>query len=73
MWDIYHGPNHGALNYFGAPAQSWSAGANDLNQWYQYSFGRSVTVVEIQTQGRGDYDQWVTQYRLQYTTDGRVW
>ncbi|KAI8514463.1 phosphatidylethanolamine binding [Branchiostoma belcheri] len=34
----------------------------------------SVTnVAGVRTQGRGDYPQWVTRYKLSFSTDGVVW
>ncbi len=30
-------------------------------------------MVEVATQGRTDYPQWVTSYYLQYTNDGISW
>ncbi len=45
---------------------SWSAGANDLNQWMVMYLGIPRTLVRVVTQGRADANQWVTEYKVQY-------
>ena len=51
-------------------AGSWSARKKDLNQWLQVDLGGYTTVTRVATQGKNGFDQWVTQYRLQYSDDG---
>ena len=52
-------------------AGSWSARNNDLNQWLQIDLGiRHTHVTLVATQGRNDFLQWVTKYKLQYSNDG---
>ena len=52
-------------------AGSWSARDNDVNQWLQIDLGsRHISVTRVATQGRHDYSQWVTKYKLQYSNDG---
>jgi len=61
--------NQGRLD---SPA-SWSARYNDRNQWYQMDLGAVRNVTGIITRGRGDYDQWVTQFQAKWCADGRTW
>jgi len=62
-------PSHGRLHYKGIRG-AWAAGVNDLNQWIQIDFGIETTVTYVATQGRYNYSQWVTQYKLQYSNNG---
>ena len=55
--------------YLGA----WSARYNDVGQYYQIDFGKAVKVSKILTQGRQDYNQWVTSYALSYSQDNGVY
>ena len=51
-------------------AGSWSARSNDVNQWLQIDLGsRHTKVTRVATQGRDDYPQWVTYYKLLYSND----
>ncbi|XP_078357060.1 uncharacterized protein LOC144641914 [Oculina patagonica] len=52
-------------------AGCWAAYGNDANQWLQVHLGSDNTeVTRVATQGRSDYPQWVTKYKLQYSKDG---
>ena len=51
-------------------AGAWSAGSNDDNQWLQIDLIGQYKVTRVATQGRNRYDQWVTEYKLQYGDDG---
>ena len=51
----------------------WSARHNTRYQWLQVDFRRSTRIVEILTQGRQDYRQWVTQYYITYSQDNVHW
>lgn len=71
----FHGAFHEArnsrLNFqngFGR-AGSWVARYNDVNQWLQVDFIKKVKLGKVGTQGRWDYDQWVTSYLLSYSID----
>lgn len=49
---------------------AWAAKTNDANQWLQIDLiGQDSFVTRVATQGRHDFVQWVTQYRLQYSND----
>ena len=74
-WAANHGANNARLD---RPAGSgrtggWSAKTNDANQWIQVDFGDMKSVSGIVMQGRSDYDQWVTKYKVQYSNDGVTW
>ena len=64
-YNAHLAPWHGRLNH----RWSWSARTNNLNQWLQVSFVVIVKVTGIATQGRQDYNQWVTQYIVSYSPD----
>ena len=44
----------------------WTAARNDVKQWLQVDFVDITTVKRVATQGRAEYNQWVTRYRLQF-------
>ena len=54
----------------GGKQGGWSARYSDAKQWIQVALGSYTTLTGIATQGRNDYDQWVTSYYLQYSDDG---
>ena len=73
IWDSNHEAFQGRLNFQAIPRQSgsWSARRNDLRQWLEVFLGGPLfTVTGIATQGRSDYDQWVTMYKLMYSDAG---
>ena len=45
---------------------SWAAASNDVHQWLQVDLGVYSIVTRVSTQGRSDYNQWVTKYKLKY-------
>lgn len=68
-YDANHAASHGRLNFQGTQA-SWSARTNDVNQWLQIDLiSYYITVTRVATQGRHStlYNQWVTEYKLQYS------
>ena len=74
-WRSNHGAIYARLN---RPAQSgtsggWSVRTNDINQWIQVEFESSTWMNGVIIQGRSDSNQWVTQYKVQYSTDGENW
>ena len=50
----------------------WVAGRKNTNQWLQVDLKQTTRVIGIATQGRHDFDQWVTKYKLQYGDDGQT-
>ena len=69
QYDGNHGPSIGRLHYTGN-AGAWAVSTNDLNQWIQIDFRVQTTVTCVATQGRHGSGQRVTQYKLQYSSDG---
>ncbi len=67
----------GRLNFqqTGSKHGAWSAKTPDVNQWLQIDMGSQyIGVTRVATQGRNyitlEHQQWVTQYKLQYSNDG---
>ena len=50
----------------------WVPGVKNINQWLQVDLQQTTRVIGIATQGRHDFDQWVTEYKLQYGDDGQT-
>ena len=72
-WDVNYAAIQGRLNFQGNQYKkgSWSARKSNKNQWLQVDLGSEHTkVTRVATQGRHDYPQWVTKYKLQYSNDG---
>ena len=42
----------------------WVPGVKNTNQWLQVDLQQTTRVIGIATQGRHDFDQWVTEYKL---------
>ena len=52
-------------------AQAWSSKTNNVNgEWVQMEFNKVSRVIGVVTQGRKDYSQWVTKYRVATSMDG---
>ena len=74
QWDGNHDTSRARLNLklTGVKRGAWSTRVLDLKQWLQVDLGSYTTVTGVATQGRNAprLQQWVTKYRLQYSTDG---
>ena len=72
QYDSNHAAIQGRLHFkqAGAKKGAWSAKINDGNQWLQVNLSGYVTLTHVASQGRNGLGQWVTKYRLQYSTDG---
>ncbi|XP_066290412.1 uncharacterized protein [Branchiostoma lanceolatum] len=71
-----HGPRRGRLYIVNDDGGigAWCAKTNDGNQWLQVDLGKVEEVSGVVTQGRQDCcDQWVTTYKLHFSTDGANW
>jgi len=54
--------------------RSWCAtSSTSNNEFVGMLFNQPSQIVEVTTQGRADYNQWVTAYELQGTKDGTTW
>ena len=72
-WDANHAAKQGRLDFqaVSGKAGSWSAKANNVNQWLQIDLGNQHSkVTRVATQGRNAHSQRVTKYKLQYSDDG---
>ena len=72
QWNSNHGATNARLNKpsGGGKTGAWSAKANDVNQWLQVTFPNVVKVTAVGIQGRYDYDQWVTKFKVAYSDNG---
>ena len=71
-WNPNYAAIQGRLNFKagGGKSGSWSAKYSNQNQWLQADLGSSKHVTQLATQGRNAYDQWVTSYKVEYSSDG---
>lgn len=71
-WDVNHGPTNARLGKpsGGGKTGAWSSKTNDANQWIQVTFCEVTKVTKVGIQGRYDYDQWVTKFKVSYSLDG---
>ena len=56
----------------GGKTGAWSSRTNDKSQWIQVDFGEVKRVTQVGSQGRSDYAQWVTRYKVSYSTFGKM-
>lgn len=76
QFDGNHAPQQGRLHYQeipGVKTGSWSAASNDANPWIAIDLRHPDTIVtRVASQGRNNNytSQWITTYKLQYSTDG---
>ena len=54
-------------------AGAWCVKTADAYQWLQIDLGGGTTVTKVATQGRQDYDQWVTSYAISYNPVKSNW
>ena len=71
-WNRYHAAWLARLKRpkRGRYAGAWCAKVNNHQQWLQVDFRVPKKVVAVATQGRHDYNQWVTLYYLRFSVDG---
>ena len=77
QFNSFHAPKYARLNFVPSVEDvsgGWSAFTNDVNQWIQVDLSMEFKVAGVIIQGR-DYwhQQWVTQYKVQYSDDGSTW
>jgi hypothetical protein len=54
-------------------SQAWNTGQVSIvpgNEWVEMDLGRARYVNGVVTQGRADFDQWTTSYKVQHSWDG---
>lgn len=71
-YDSHHDKRSARINTFVAQT-AWCAKQSTNGQYLQVNFGQLTTVTAVATQGRANSGQWVTLYRIVYSTDGRNW
>lgn len=72
QFDDHHLPSYGRLN--GARGDEWCAEqASGNNDWLQVDFNRTVEVCAVATQGDYDGNEWVTDFKLSFSSDGGNW
>ncbi|XP_078610887.1 lactadherin-like [Branchiostoma floridae x Branchiostoma japonicum] len=70
--DLMHAPFRGRLNGLGGVG-AW-AGGGKTGTWLQVDLGKMFYVTGTITQGRHwNAAEWVTSYKLQYSTDAARW
>ncbi|XP_066297862.1 adipocyte enhancer-binding protein 1-like [Branchiostoma lanceolatum] len=58
----------------GGWAAAWCAADQYApGQWLQVDLNSTTSIAGVITQGRADIDQWVTSYKLTFSSDGAVW
>ena len=75
IWDRYHAAWLARLHNKkrGRYPGGWSAKVNRRGQWIQFDFRKPKIIVKVVTQGRHDYNQWVTRYFIKYSPDAFYW
>ena len=70
--DSNHAAIQGRLNFQDGDGKSgaWVARDNNQNQWLQADLGNSKNVTHLATQGGNANNQWVTSYKVWYSSDG---
>ncbi|XP_038060996.1 uncharacterized protein LOC119731795 [Patiria miniata] len=68
-----HGPARARLNTERYAAAWCHANLDNVSPWIQVDFNGTVTITGLITQGRGDLDQWVTEYQVTYSNDAQSW
>ena len=72
-WDGNHGPTNARLYHMagGGKTGAWSSRTNDKLQWIKVDLGEVERVTKVASQGRSDYAQWVTRYKVSYSAFGK--
>ena len=68
--DAWAQPWAGRLNN---PNGLWHAKQARVDEWLQIDFKQKMIVTQIATQGRPDYPQWVTSYKISFSQDAVLW
>ncbi|KAK2554621.1 EGF-like repeat and discoidin I-like domain-containing protein 3, partial [Acropora cervicornis] len=57
----------------GAKGGAWCAQLNNHYQWIKFDFSRPMKITKIATQGRQDYNYWVSKFLVTSSLDGVHW
>ena len=52
---------------------AWSAASNKAGQWLQIDLGEERLLTNFATQGRPSRPQWVTSYKISFSSDSVKW
>ena len=55
------------------PAAAWCSASKSASEWLQIDLGFPSKITSVATQGRTDGREWVTAFRLSYSSDGSKW
>ncbi|PVD37242.1 hypothetical protein C0Q70_04237 [Pomacea canaliculata] len=55
------------------PASAWTPKIQNAYEWLQIDLGRQYIVTKLHTQGRRGSDEYVSEFFLEYSDDGRTW
>ncbi|KAL9959813.1 hypothetical protein ACROYT_G033169 [Oculina patagonica] len=70
--DDFGHPYYGRLH--GSRGQGWCASTGDsIDDWLQVDLGKAFTVCGVATQGAVSASSWVTDFKLNYSSDGNIW
>lgn len=69
-WNSNLAPHQARLHSKGGKGGAWASKQSNSLQWLQVDLGSTMTVTHIATQGRRNYDQWVTKYKILYRKEG---
>ena len=72
-WSPGLGATNARLNQHGHMSRAWSVGEGDTNPWIQVNLMIPTWVAGVKIQGRQDHPQWVTQYKVDYSSNGQNW
>ena len=65
-------PAYGRLN--GNRGDGWCAKeANRNDDWLQVDLGKTIQVCAVATQGDRNGNEWTTDFKLSYSSDGNSW
>ena len=75
FWGLENEPWQARLNNIqkSGSSGSWSAHRNVIGQYLQIDLGKERVVNKIATQGTPSDDQWVTSYKLLFSSNGAKW
>ncbi|XP_078382904.1 lactadherin-like isoform X1 [Oculina patagonica] len=72
QYGVDYQPAYGRLN--GNRGDGWCAKeANRNDDWLQVDFGIVTEVCAVASQGDRNGNEWVTDFKLSYSSDGKVW
>ncbi|EDO46426.1 predicted protein [Nematostella vectensis] len=62
-------PSHGRLNH----ESVWASASQSPGEYIQIDLGRVTTVTKVATQGNSNHDEWMTSYKIGYSSYRSTW